>query len=165
MRTIPAILCLAACLAAAAPAADRNAGEVDRLLTAWHRAAAVADAPAYFGLLADDAVFLGTDARERWTKKRFQEWAAPFFRRASAWTFNATRRQISFSRDGRVAWFDEDLASPHYWPCRGSGVLEREGGRWRLRQYNLAFTIPNEATAAVKPLVEAALAGQTGPGR
>lgn len=89
----------------------------------------------------------------------------PFFRRASAWTFTATRRQISFSRDGRVAWFDEDLASPHYWPCRGSGVLEKRGGRWRLRQYNLAFTIPNEATAAVKPLVEAALAGQTGPGR
>lgn len=29
MRTLPAILCLAACLAAAAPAA-RDAGEVDR---------------------------------------------------------------------------------------------------------------------------------------
>lgn len=165
MRTILVILCLASCLGAAAPAAGSAVGEIDRLLTAWHRAAAGADEAAYFAFLADDAVFLGTDARERWTKEGFREWAAPYFRRGSAWTFRAIRRQVALSRDGRVAWFDEDLVSPHYWPCRGSGVLERTGGRWRLRQYNLAFTIPNEATAAVKPLVEAALANQAGPGR
>jgi hypothetical protein len=152
---------LAAMLAGAGGAgAEKTTSEIDRLMTAWHRAAAVADAGTYFGSLAPGAVFLGTDARERWTKEDFQKWAAPYFRRPSAWTFHASRRQIYLSADGRTAWFDEDLASPHYWPCRGSGVLEKIAGRWKIRQYNLAFTIPNEATGAIKPLVEAVLKKQ-----
>jgi len=152
---------LAALLAGAGAAgAEKIAPEIDRLLTDWHRAAAVADAGTYFGALAPGAVFLGTDARERWTKEDFQKWAAPYFRRPSAWTFKASRRQIYVSADGGTAWFDEDLVSPHYWTCRGSGVLEKISGRWKIRQYNLAFTIPNEATGAIKPLVEATLEKQ-----
>jgi ketosteroid isomerase-like protein len=145
--------------------ADRSVTEIDRFLSAWHRAAAVADAGTYFASLAPGAVFLGTDARERWTKEEFQKWAAPYFQHSSAWTFQASRRQIYLSADGRTAWFDEDLVSPHYWPCRGSGVLEKIAGRWRIRQYNLAFTIPNEVTGTIKGLVEAALAKQTADGK
>ena len=157
---------LATMLAGAGAAdAEKTVSEIDLLLTDWHRAAAVADAETYFGALAPGAVFLGTDARERWTKEAFQKWAAPYFRRSSAWTFKASRRQIFVSADGCTAWFDEDLLSPHYWPCRGSGVLEKIAGRWRIRQYNLAFTIPNETTAAVKPLVEAALRQQATEGK
>ncbi len=139
--------------------------ELDHFLTAWHKAAEVADGATYFGSLASGAVFLGTDARERWSKKEFQEWATPYFRRPSAWTFTASRRQIYLSADGGTAWFDEDLISPHYWPCRGSGVLEKIAGQWQIRQYNLAFTIPNETTDAVKPLVEAALRKQAAEGK
>jgi ketosteroid isomerase-like protein len=146
--------------AAAAGEAEKTAPEIDRFLSAWHRAAAVADAETYFASLAPGAVFLGTDARERWTKEEFQKWAAPYFQRSSAWTFKASRRQIYISADGCTAWFDEDLVSPHYWPCRGSGVLEKIAGQWQIRQYNLAFTIPNEVTGTIKGLVEAALAKQ-----
>jgi ketosteroid isomerase-like protein len=130
--------------------------EIDRFLTAWHKAAAVADAATYFDSLAPGAVFLGTDIRERWAKEEFQKWAAPYFQRPSAWTFLASRRQVTLSAEGSIAWFDEDLLSENYWPCRGSGVLEKIAGRWKIRQYNLALTIPNEATAAIKPLVLAA---------
>lgn len=137
--------------------------EIDRFLTAWHHAAAVADAEAYFGSLAPGAIFLGTDLRERWTREELQEWAAPYFQRPSAWVFTASRRRVYLSADGNSAWFDEDLVSESYWPCRGSGVLEKVAGRWRIRQYNLALTIPNEITAAVKPLVEAALQKQEAP--
>ena len=28
--------------------------------------------------------------------------------------------------------------------CRGSGVLRREGGAWKVVQYNLSVPIPNE---------------------
>jgi ketosteroid isomerase-like protein len=153
-------LLLWAALAARPGAAATATSEIDRFLTAWHKAAEIADADAYFGAMAAGAVFLGTDARERWTKEAFREWAAPYFKRASAWTFSASRRQVYLARDGRTAWFDEDLVSPHYWPCRGSGVLERISGKWKIRQYNLAFTVPNEATAAVKPLIEEALRRQ-----
>ncbi len=134
--------------------------EVDLFMTAWHRAAAVADAKTYFDSLAPRAIFLGTDVRERWEKEAFQEWAAPYFQRPSAWIFSASRRRVYLSTDGKTAWFDEDLISKSYWPCRGSGVLEKIGGQWKIRQYNMAFTIPNEATAAIRPLIEAAFQKQ-----
>lgn len=31
-----------------------------------------------------------------------------------------------------------------YGECRGSGVLLREGGEWRIAQYNLTVPIPND---------------------
>ena len=158
MRTVhgAAWVLLAGWLLAAAPAGGgQGEVEIDGLLTAWHRAAAVADEAAYFGFLAEDAVFLGTDAGERWTKADFVRQYLPYFQRESAWVFVAKQRWISLSGDGRVAWFDELLDSASYWTCRGSGVLTRdEDGRWRLRQYNLAFTIPNGLTREVKTLIE-----------
>ena len=167
MKKFAAAICLVA-LAALAVGSDpdeKTVCAIDRFLTAWHHAAAVADAEIYFGSLAPGAVFLGTDARERWTKEEFQAWSAPYFKRPSAWTFTASRRQVYLAAGGNTAWFDEDLVSTSYWPCRGSGVLERVAGQWRIRQYNLALTIPNEATAAVKPLVEAALQQQAAAGK
>lgn len=169
MKKSFAALCLGALVAllagAGADADNETIGAIDRFLTSWHQAAAVADEAAYFGALAPGAIFLGTDARERWTREEFQAWAAPFFQRPSAWVFTASRRQVYLSLDGSTAWFDEDLVSNSYWPCRGSGVLEKVAGHWRIRQYNLALTIPNEITAAVKPLVEAALQKREAPGK
>jgi len=147
-------------LLAAAPAAGREEAaraEIDRVLTAWHKAAAEADEIVYFGTLAPQAVFLGTDAGERWTKEEFEKWAAPYFQRSSAWIFRAEKRWITVAPDGRTAWFDELLYSESYWTCRGSGVLRRIGGKWLICQYNLAFTIPNAVTREIKPLVEKAL--------
>ena len=36
------------------------------VLDAWHKAAADANFDAYFNLMTDDAVFIGTDATENW---------------------------------------------------------------------------------------------------
>jgi ketosteroid isomerase-like protein len=134
---------------------DATRTEIDSLLTAWHHAAATADEDTYFRLLADDAVFLGTDPGERWTKPEFEKAFMRYFvGRDEAWVFVATQRSITISADGDVAWFDELLDSKSYWTCRGSGVLTRRNGRWLLRQYNLSFTIPNGITGAVKAIVE-----------
>ena len=109
-------------------------------------------------------MFLGTDAGERWTKAEFEAAYLPYFQRDSAWVFVATKRWIELSDDGRTAWFDELLDSQSYWTCRGSGVLSRDGeGRWRLRQYNLAFTIPNELSKQVKALVDSLPAAEAPP--
>ena len=113
-----------------------------------------------FDSSAPGAVFLGTDVRERWEKDAFQKWAAPYFQRPSAWIFSASRRRVYLSSDGNTAWFDEDLISKSYWPCRGSGVLEKINGQWKIRQYNMAFTIPNEATAGIRPMIEEAFKNQ-----
>lgn len=113
-------------------------------------AAAQSDEARYFDHLDDSAVFLGTDATERWTKAQFKAYAHPFFAQKRAWSFRSVRRVITVSRDGNTAWFDEDLATPNLGPCRGSGVLVKRGGVWRIVQYNLALTIPNALVDEVK---------------
>ena len=129
---------------------------VAALLDDWHAAAAQADEARYFGHLAEDAVFLGTDGGERWTKAAFQAYAHPYFAKGRAWTFRATRRSITVSADGRTAWFDEDLATENMGPCRGSGVLARRQGVWCIVQYNLSKPIPNERMKDVKALLDGA---------
>lgn len=129
---------------ASAADAERDRRQVGEVLDAWHAAAARADEAAYFGLMADDVVFLGTDATERWGKAAFRDYAHPHFAKGKAWRFRAVRRAVLLSADGELAWFDEDLATEKLGPVRGSGVLRREQGGYRIVQYNLAVTVPNE---------------------
>ena len=126
------------------------------VLDAWHLAAAQCDEGRYFGLLAENAVFLGTDAEERWTKAEFRAWASPFFKRGKAWTFKAVRRRVFRSHDGGVAWFEESLDTPNLGPARGSGVLVKEGKGWRIALYDLSVPIPNAAFKDVRTLIEKA---------
>lgn len=145
LLALPALLC--------AQADPERA--VNGLLDDWHQAAAQADEVRYFAHLAEDAVFMGTDASERWTKAQFQAYAHPHFAKGRAWSFKAVRRAVAFSADGRTAWFDEDLDTPNMGPCRGSGVLSLQDGRWRIRHYNLSVPIPNALMGRVKSLIAA----------
>jgi hypothetical protein len=145
------ILCATLALTAQSPAEKAAAAVLDD----WHLAAAQADEGRYFGHLADGAVFLGTDATERWTKATFQIWAHPFFQRGKAWSFRATRRAMAFSKDGRTVWFDEDLDTPNLGPARGTGVLTRDRDRWLIQQYSLSVPIPNALMTSVKAQIEA----------
>ena len=108
----------------------------------------------YFSLFSEDAVFLGTDATERWDVPAFRKNAHPHFAKVKAWSFRAARRSIVIDGEGRVAWFDEDLETANLGPARGSGVLIRVGperdGPWRIAHYNLTITVPNERFDAVK---------------
>lgn len=137
---------------AAADWAERNS--IDKLLSEWHAAAARADEAAYFSYLAEDAVFLGTDATERWLRDAFRAYAHPHFAKGKAWSFQATRRAIMVSNDGAIAWFDEDLTTPNLGPARGSGLLIKRNGSWKIQHYNLAVTVPNERFKEVKRLLE-----------
>ncbi len=127
-----------------------DAQSPESVLDAWHLAAARADADSYFGLMAPGAVFLGTDATERWTKDEFRAYAEPYFKKGKAWTFKAVKRQVAYSGDGHTAWFDEDLDTPNLGPARGSGVLVKQGKTWRITQYNLSVPIPNPLMQQVK---------------
>lgn len=126
----------------------------EAVLDEWHLAAARANADLYFSLMAHGAVFLGTDATERWTKDEFRVWAEPYFNRDMAWTFKAVARHLSYSSDGNTAWFDEELNTPNLGPARGSGVLVKQGTAWRITQYNLSVPIPNPLMKQVKKEIE-----------
>lgn len=138
--------------------------QVAATLDAFHAAAARADEATYFDLLAPDAIFMGTDPGERWTREQFREWARPYFQRDAAWTMHAVEREIWVSPRGEVAWFDEVVRSDAYGDLRGSGVLLRDprttrGSReraWVIWQYNLAFMVPNDAVDAYLGLVRRA---------
>jgi len=121
----------------------------------FHDAAAKADETRYFAHFTEDAIFMGSDATERWTKSEFQAWAKPFFSRGKAWTFVAIRRVVHVDGAGKIAWFDEDLKSDGLGPSRGSGVLVFKDGKWRITHYNLTLTIPNERLDHVKDVLTA----------
>ena len=133
--------------AAAGAACDQAAveRELGATLDALHAAASRADGPAYFGLFTPDAVFIGTDATERWTLPEFRAYAAPHFAQGKGWTYRPrVRRFGSRHACADVAWFDEILDSENYGTSRGTGVLVRGPGGWRVAQYALTFPIPND---------------------
>ena len=113
-------------------------------LDAFHAAASAADETAYFGLMTDDAVFVGTDPTERWTKSQFRSYAHPIFAEGRGWTYVPTTRRIVLEASGDVAWFDETLEHSKYGRPRGTGVLRRTDDGWRIAQYVLTFPIPND---------------------
>ena len=149
------LLSLALLFSIYAAAADRSQ-QVTAVLDAWHRAAAAADEERYFGYFAANGVFMGTDATERWTVPQFRAWAKPRFAKHKAWNFTPKERHIDFAPGGQTAWFDELLDTPNLGPCRGSGVLVREGGAWKIAQYNLSVPIPNELADGIVNQIGAA---------
>jgi len=152
---IVCVMLLAAGLYASGPAAD-PAADVAAVLDSFHDAAAKADGPRYFACLADDAVFLGTDASERWTKPEFEKFCAPYFNQGIGWKYVPRDRRVSLAPGGQVAWFDELLDNAKYGTCRGSGVLVRSASGWKITQYNLSIPIPNAIAGDVVQRIRAA---------
>lgn len=136
-------------------ASDNPGRTIAEMLDAWHLAAEKANEQAYFSRIAEDGVFLGTDAAERWSKAEFQRYAHPYFAKGKAWTFKARNRRIQFSPDGKTAWFDELLDTEKMGVCRGSGVVFMKEGTWLIVQYNLSIPIPNEALPGVRAVIDA----------
>lgn len=133
----------AATKASSANAAKEEAAATETL-DLWHMAASEHQEDAYFSLMTKDAVFLGTDPRERWTKAEFQKWAHPIFAKGKGWTIKSVKRAVFLGPDHKVAWFDENVQSKELGPGRGTGVLVKEKGKWKVAQYNLSVPIPNE---------------------
>jgi hypothetical protein len=127
--------------------------DISTILDDWHDAAAKADETRYFAHFAKEAVFLGTDATERWDVAAFRAYAHPYFSQGKGWEFHSIRRDISFGATG-IAWFDEDLSTKNMGPARGSGVMIYEENQWKIAQYNLAITIPNDRFGEVKKILE-----------
>ena len=133
--------------------AQNDEVKIHQLLDDWHLAAATADEDAFFGTMTVDGIYLGTDATERWYRDELKSWAADAFERESAWSFTARDRQIYFSDDYETAWFEE-LLDTWMGECRGSGVLSKENGEWKLRHYDLAIMVPNDLVQAYIKLAE-----------
>ena len=143
IRFIPVLLIGVYLLAGFTQPKTSETEKIDQLIDNWHKAAAEADYSNYFGFMAENFIFLGTDPTERWDKEQFSGFCKPYFDKGKAWDFRKIERHIEISKDGKVAWFDEKIST---WmkDCRGSGVLVKVGKEWKLTQYNLAVLIEND---------------------
>lgn len=121
---------------------------VSKVLDDLNLYASTADFKNYFDLYAEESTFIGTDANEVWNKKEFMAYSKPHFDKGKAWSFTSLKRNISFSTEGKYAWFDE-LLDTQMKLCRGSGVLEKIGNQWKIKQYVLSMTIPNDVSKEI----------------
>jgi ketosteroid isomerase-like protein len=127
---------------------------IDRTLSSLHDFASKADGNQYFELFAPDAVFLGTDATERWPIDEFKTYAMKRFETGKGWTYTLKPGTRHITVQGDIAWFDELLDNAKYGVCRGSGVLRTIDGQWKIAQYNLTFTVPNDAAVDVVNVIK-----------
>jgi len=117
--------------------------KINTVLDAWHKAASDADFDTYFGLMAQDGVFIGTDATENWQNNEFRAFSKPYFDQGKAWSFTALERNVYTNANKDFAWFDE-LLDTQMELCRGSGVLKKINGNWKIAHYVLSIAVPNE---------------------
>ncbi|HEU5163223.1 MAG TPA: nuclear transport factor 2 family protein [Thermoanaerobaculia bacterium] len=155
MKLLAAVPLLLLVGCASAPPVDRSAAaaEVASVLDGFHDAASRADAAAYFGALAPDAIFIGTDPAERWTLADFRAFADPYFSQGRGWTYRPRDRHIALDASGDTAWFDEMLDNDSYGVTRGTGVLVRVGESWKIAQYHLTIPVPNELSKDVVRMI------------
>lgn len=130
------------------PDLKNETSQISAMLDSFNRAAARADFQTYFNFYTEDAVFTGTDATERWEKPAFMAWAKPIFDKGHAWDFTSLERHIYFNESGNFAWFDE-LLNTQMKICRGSGVVVKKDGKWKVQQYILSTMVPNEVLDTV----------------
>ena len=145
------------------PQLDTEKEAVAKLLNAFHDAASKADGDRYFNYFAPEGVFIGTDATERWTLEQFRTFCEPYFSKGKGWTYIPTERHVMVSSDGTTAWFDERLHNEKYGATRGSGVLIKSTGQWKLAHYVLSFPIPNDVANKVVNIVQSPDARATQP--
>lgn len=126
---------------------------VGMVLDGWHADAAAGNFDEYFGAMTDDSVFLGTDAGERWSREQFMDYAREPFSDGSGWIYFPSERCVAFDADRSTAWVDELLTNAKYGTLRGTAVLERIDGEWKIAHYSLTFLVPNEKAGAVVDVI------------
>lgn len=150
---------LALALVQVAPAAGAEADVVaaGQVLDRFHQAAATADGETYFALFTPTGRFVGTDAAEQWSVEEFRAYAAPYFSQGRGWTYVPQQRHLTLApvACGCVATFDEVLLNDSYGQVRGSGTLIHGDDGWKIEQYVLSFTVPNDKARAVVATIKA----------
>lgn len=143
----PQLIFLALLIAttAVADSQDSELEAINKVLDDFHDAAAQGDNQRYLDHLTDDGVFLGTDEWERWPKHPdFTDYVGSRFSDGVGWNYKSVERTVSMSASADIAWFDEVLFSENNGRFRGTGVLARRQGGWKIAHYAMSFLVLNE---------------------
>ena len=114
--------------------------------------AAVADEDAFFGQMTPDAIYIGTDATERWKRDELREWSKKYFEGKSAWDFTPLSRNITVGETAQTAYFDE-LLDTWMGTCRSTGMLEKSDGGWKITYYHLSIAVPNDKLDGYRAII------------
>jgi ketosteroid isomerase-like protein len=159
-KSLLLIICLSGCFAFLNSCSNRNTSdksdktltaEIDQFISQWHKSAAGSDHKAYIDAMAGDGIYIGTDAAEYWTTSAFSAWSKPFFDQKKGWNLVSLNRHIYLGINNETAWFDE-LLDTGMGLCRGSGVVQKHKGEWKIYHYVLSPTVPNSLINKVKSL-------------
>ncbi len=143
-RFIPISFLFLLLISISSAAQNKDEKLVNQTLDQWHKDVADANFDNYFNAFTKDGVFIGTDANEIWNVDEFKSFSKPYFDKKQTWDFKPLKRNVYFSENQKIAWFDEILDT---WMgvCRGSGVMKKvKNGKWKIAQYVLSVTVPND---------------------
>jgi len=111
----------------------------------FHDAAKRGDKERYLGHMTEQSVFMGTDEWERWPKTpEFTDYVNMRFKDGKGWDYRSVERKIQLAGSGDIAWFDEVTFSETSGRFRGTGVVVRENGTWKIAHYAMSFLVLNE---------------------
>lgn len=151
---MPLCLLLIATTVARADEASESAA-IGVLLDDFHAAASEADKTRYLGYFAPEGVFMGTDDWERWPLSEFRGYVEERFKGGVGWHYVSEQRHLGFASDGNTAWFDEVMVSTRWGRFRGTGVLTKTDGAWKIAHYSLTALVPNESFEDVSKITTA----------
>ncbi len=129
---------------------EKETSQINIILDNWHKDAKKANFDSYFNKISENGFYIGTDKSENWSQKEFKTFCKPYFKKKTTWDFKTIERNIYFSKNKEVVWFNE-LLDTWMGTCRGSGILEKENNEWKIKQYVLSVTIPNNE---IKKVIE-----------
>ncbi len=136
-------------------AADDPAGSAGWLLRDIHLAKSEADGERYFGHFAPDAIALGTDRSERFTLAALRALVGPYFARGQGSTSIPIEQHVYLSPSREMAWFEELVERKHLGRMRGTGVMRKVDGVWKLAHYNLVILVPKVMTEDLARRIDA----------
>ena len=146
------VLCLASLSGFAQTDADAALKQqVNAFVDGWHEDATNSRL-AFFDKIAKDGVYIGTDKKELWKRDDFKVWAKKAFERPTAWAFTPIRRNVYFSPDKSVIWFDE-LLKTQMGICQASGVMHKAGNSFEIDHYQLSIAVPNDISSKVIDMI------------
>jgi hypothetical protein len=119
------------------------------VLDDFHDAAAHGDKDRYLGHMTDDAVFMG------YVNSRFKDGAG--------WNYQSVERKMVIADNADTAWFDEVVFSESNGRFRGTGVLVKQGGQWKIAHYAMSFLVFNENWQEVIELTKKTRAEKENP--
>ena len=138
-----ALVAIIFCVSAFADHHEEQA--IGEVLDDFHAAAAAGDKDRYLGHMTDDGVFMGTDEWERWPKNpEFTEYVGGRFQNGTGWSYKSVEREIMLAESEDIAWFDEVVYSESNGRFRGTGVVVKSDGQWKIAHYAMSFLVFNE---------------------